>query len=119
VFGCGGDRDAAKRPLMGAIAAAKADQIVLTSDNPRSEKPATIVSQILVGLTGHPGTEVQVDRGAAIAQTVARAAASDVILPAGKGHEATQDIGGIKTLFSDRDHALRALQARTDGEAHA
>jgi len=119
VFGCGGDRDAAKRPLMGAIAAAKADQIVLTSDNPRSEKPTSIVSQILVGLVGHPGAEVQVDRGTAIAQTIARAAASDVILVAGKGHEATQDIGGVKTLFSDRDHALRALQARPRLEAHA
>jgi len=112
VFGCGGDRDAAKRPLMGAIAAAKADQIVLTSDNPRGEKPTAIVSQILVGLAGHPSAEVQIDRGAAIAQTIARAAARDVILVAGKGHETTQEIGGIKTLFSDRDHALRALQAR-------
>ncbi len=119
VFGCGGDRDAAKRPLMGAIAAAKADQIVLTSDNPRSEKPTAIVSQILVGLAGHPNAEVQVDRGAAIAQTIARAAASDVILVAGKGHEATQDIGGVKTPFSDLDHALRALQTRPRLGAHA
>jgi UDP-N-acetylmuramoyl-L-alanyl-D-glutamate--2,6-diaminopimelate ligase len=119
VFGCGGDRDAAKRPLMGAIAAAKADQIVLTSDNPRSEKPTAIVSQILVGLAGHPNAEVQVDRGAAIAQTIARAAASDVILVAGKGHEATQDIDGVKTPFSDLDHALRALQTRPRLGAHA
>jgi len=112
VFGCGGDRDAAKRPLMGAIAAAKADQIVITSDNPRSEKPAAIISHILAGLAGQPQPEVQVDRGAAIANAIARAKAADVILVAGKGHEETQDIGGVKTAFSDRAHALQALQAR-------
>ena len=112
VFGCGGDRDAAKRPLMGAIAASKADQIVITSDNPRSEKPASIVSHILAGLTGHTQPEVNVDRGAAIANAIARAKPADVILVAGKGHEETQDIGGIKTAFSDRDHALQALLAR-------
>ena len=112
VFGCGGDRDAAKRPLMGAIAAARADQIVITSDNPRSEKPAAIVAHILAGLAGQPQPEVQVDRGAAIANAIARAKAADVILVAGKGHEETQDIGGVKTAFSDRDHALQALQAR-------
>ncbi len=117
VFGCGGDRDAAKRPLMGAIAAAKADQIVITSDNPRSEKPAAIVSHILAGLAGQPQPEVQVDRGAAIANAIARAQVADVILVAGKGHEETQDIGGIKTAFSDRAHALQALSARL--EAHA
>ncbi|MEI7515955.1 MAG: UDP-N-acetylmuramoyl-L-alanyl-D-glutamate--2,6-diaminopimelate ligase [Betaproteobacteria bacterium] len=119
VFGCGGDRDAAKRPLMGAIAAAKADQIVLTSDNPRCEQAGAIVSQILVGVASHTSAEVQVDRGVAIAQTIARAAANDVILVAGKGHEATQDIGGMKTPFSDRDHALRALQARPHWGANA
>lgn len=119
VFGCGGDRDAAKRPLMGAIAAAKADQIVITSDNPRSEKPATIVSHILVGLAGHPQPQVQVDRSEAIASAVARAARADVILLAGKGHEATQEISGVKTPFSDREHALRALAARPHAELHA
>jgi UDP-N-acetylmuramoyl-L-alanyl-D-glutamate--2,6-diaminopimelate ligase len=112
VFGCGGDRDATKRPLMGAIAAAKADQIVITSDNPRSEKPAAIVSHILAGLAGHPQPEVQVDRGAAIANAIDRAKAADVILVAGKGHEQTQEIAGVKTAFSDRAHALQALQAR-------
>jgi len=119
VFGCGGDRDAAKRPLMGAIAAAKADQIVITSDNPRSEKPATIVSHILAGLAGYPQPQVQVDRSAAIASAVARAARADVILLAGKGHEATQEISGVKTPFSDREHALRALAARPHAELHA
>jgi UDP-N-acetylmuramoyl-L-alanyl-D-glutamate--2,6-diaminopimelate ligase len=119
VFGCGGDRDAAKRPLMGAIAAAKADQIVITSDNPRSEKPVTIVSHILAGLAGYPQPQVQVDRSAAIASAVARAARADVILLAGKGHEATQEISGVKTPFSDREHALRALAARPHAELHA
>lgn len=116
VFGCGGDRDAAKRPLMGAIAAAKADQIVVTSDNPRSEKPANIISQILTGMAGQPRPEVQVDRGAAIADAIARAARSDVILVAGKGHEETQDVGGTKTPFSDRAHALQALASRAHHE---
>ncbi len=119
VFGCGGDRDADKRPLMGAIAAAKADQIVITSDNPRSEKPATILSHILAGLAGHPQPQVQVDRSAAIASAVAQAARTDVILLAGKGHEATQEISGVKTPFSDREHALRALAARPHAELHA
>lgn len=112
VFGCGGDRDADKRPLMGAIAGARADQIVITSDNPRSEKPTAIVAHILTGLAGHPQPEVQVDRGAAIANAIARAKAADVILVAGKGHEETQDTAGVKTAFSDRAHALQALQAR-------
>ena len=119
VFGCGGDRDAAKRPLMGGIAAARADQIVITSDNPRSEKPAAIVSHILAGLAGQPQPEVQVDRGAAIANAIARANAADVILVAGKGHEETQDISGIKTAFSDRAHALQALATRPRPEARA
>ena len=118
VFGCGGDRDADKRPLMGAIAAAKADQIVITSDNPRTEKPATIVSHILAGLAGHPQLQVQVDRSEAIRSTVARAASADVILLAGKGHETTQDVAGVKTPFSDREHALRALAARTTQNLH-
>jgi len=119
VFGCGGDRDAAKRPLMGAIAAAKADQIVITSDNPRSEKPAAIVSHILAGLAGHRPPDVQVDRSAAIANTIARAKAADVILVAGKGHEETQEIAGVKTAFSDRAHALQALNARPRLDASA
>jgi UDP-N-acetylmuramyl tripeptide synthase len=119
VFGCGGDRDADKRPLMGAIAADRADQIVITSDNPRNEKPTAIVSHILAGLAGHPQPEVQVDRSAAIASAIHRATAADVILLAGKGHEATQEISGVKTPFSDREHALQALAARAPMEEHA
>lgn len=112
VFGCGGDRDAAKRPLMGAIAARTADKVVVTSDNPRSEKPESIIAQILLGLPASNTVAVQTDRAMAIAQTIAQAAADDVILLAGKGHEATQDIAGIKIEFSDRAHAEKALAQR-------
>ncbi|MFZ3126641.1 MAG: UDP-N-acetylmuramoyl-L-alanyl-D-glutamate--2,6-diaminopimelate ligase [Rhodoferax sp.] len=112
VFGCGGDRDASKRPLMGAIAAQNADQVVVTSDNPRSEKPEIILAQILLGLPQDHGVEVQVDRALAIADAVARAGAEDVILLAGKGHEDTQEIAGVKHPFSDRSHAEQALRQR-------
>lgn len=119
VFGCGGDRDAAKRPLMGAIAAAKADRTIVTSDNPRSEKPASIVAQILAGMAGQADAEVQVDRSAAIHSAIERAAPGDVVLLAGKGHEETQEISGVKTRFSDRAHALQALAQRKVLEVHA
>ena len=110
VFGCGGDRDTSKRPLMGAIADKLADQVVVTSDNPRSEKPETIIAQILLGLPSCKTLVVEPDRAQAIAQTIQRAAAQDVVLLAGKGHEATQEIAGIKTAFSDRAHAATALR---------
>lgn len=112
VFGCGGDRDTSKRPLMGAIAAKRSDRVVVTSDNPRSEKPEAIIAQILLGLPACDTLEVQSDRALAIAQTIAKAAATDVILLAGKGHEATQEVAGVKSAFSDREHAGRALQQR-------
>lgn len=109
VFGCGGDRDAAKRPLMGAMAACHADRVVVTSDNPRSEKPEVIISQILLGLTGHAALTVQPDRAQAIAQALAQAAANDVLLIAGKGHEDYQEVAGQRLPFSDLDHVRRAL----------
>jgi UDP-N-acetylmuramyl-tripeptide synthetase len=112
VFGCGGDRDMTKRPLMAAVAEKNADRVVVTSDNPRSEKPETIISQILLGLSHRESVEVQADRGRAIAETVAVAADSDVILLAGKGHEDYQEVAGLKHPFDDRDHARRALEAR-------
>jgi UDP-N-acetylmuramoyl-L-alanyl-D-glutamate--2,6-diaminopimelate ligase len=114
VFGCGGDRDASKRPLMGAIAAKNADKVVVTSDNPRSEKPESIIAQILLGLPQSDAVEVQSDRALAIAQTVHHADAKDVILLAGKGHEATQEFADHKTDFSDRAHAVSALRARAN-----
>ena len=112
VFGCGGDRDASKRPLMGAIAAQNADQVVVTSDNPRSEKPEAIISQILLGLSKSQSVEVQSDRALAIADAVSRAMPADVILIAGKGHEESQEISGVKHPFSDRAHAQQALRIR-------
>jgi UDP-N-acetylmuramyl-tripeptide synthetase len=113
VFGCGGDRDAAKRPLMGAIAAQKADHVVVTSDNPRNEKPEAIITQILLGLPHGHNVTVQADRALAIAQTVALADARDVVLLAGKGHEETQDVAGTKHPFSDMAHATQALRQRS------
>jgi UDP-N-acetylmuramyl-tripeptide synthetase len=114
VFGCGGDRDASKRPLMGAIAAKNADKVVVTSDNPRSEKPESIIAQILLGLPQSDAVEVQSDRALAIAQTVYHAEAQDVILLAGKGHEATQEFADSKVVFSDHAHAVSALRARAN-----
>ena len=110
VFGCGGDRDASKRPLMGSMAGLHADQIVVTTDNPRSEKPQTIISQILLGLTGHPGVTVQADRALAIAQTLAHAGPHDVVLVAGKGHEDYQETAGQRQPFSDLAHVRQALR---------
>lgn len=112
VFGCGGDRDASKRPLMGAIASQKADQVVVTSDNPRGEKPESIVAHILLGLCQSKSVDVQTDRALAIADAIARADVNDVVLLAGKGHEETQEIAGVKHSFSDHDHAVRALNNR-------
>jgi UDP-N-acetylmuramyl tripeptide synthase len=90
VFGCGGDRDATKRPLMAAVAEKNADQVVVTSDNPRSEKPEAIISQVLLGLSHRDAVQVQADRAAAIAARVSLAAPQDVVLLAGKGHESTR-----------------------------
>lgn len=124
MFGCGGDRDAGKRPLMGAIAARLADAVVLTSDNPRSEEPASIIAQIATGIAPTAATQAAVagghqpalrcieDRASAILQTIRGARREDVVLLAGKGHEATQDIMGKKRPFSDQDHAQLALAAR-------
>ena len=97
---------------MGAIASQKADQVVVTSDNPRSEKIETIIAHILPGLSQSKAVDVQVDRALAIAEAITRAAPEDVVLLAGKGHEETQEIAGVKYPFSDRDQAQRALRRR-------
>ena len=117
VFGCGGDRDNAKRPMMGALAAQKADRVVVTSDNPRSEKPEAIIAQVLLGIAKSVDVLVQADRALAIAQTLAQADAKDVVLLAGKGHETTQEVLGVKTAFSDRTYAQVAMQLRAQGAA--
>lgn len=110
LFGCGGNRDAGKRPQMGAIAERGADAVIVTSDNPRHEDPQAIVAQILAGM--HAGARAIVDRREAIAAAVHEAAPADVIVLAGKGHEDYQEIAGIKHPFSDADEALKALQER-------
>ena len=110
VFGCGGDRDPIKRPLMGAVAARHAERIVVTSDNPRRERPEAIISQILLGVTHDGSATVQSDRALAIAQTLAQAQAADVVLVAGKGHEDYQDVAGVKHPFSDVQQVRQALQ---------
>ena len=112
VFGCGGDRDTSKRPLMAAVAESLADRVVVTSDNPRHENPQAIISQILLGLSHRDAVEVEIDRARAIASTVHAAAPADVILLAGKGHEDHQEIDGVRTPFDDRVHARRALDER-------
>jgi UDP-N-acetylmuramoyl-L-alanyl-D-glutamate--2,6-diaminopimelate ligase len=112
VFGCGGDRDATKRPLMAAVAEKGADHVVVTSDNPRSEKPEAIIAQVLLGLSHRDAVQVEGDRARAIADTIAQAAPADVVLLAGKGHEDYQEVAGVKHPFDDRVHARRALEAR-------
>ncbi len=119
VFGCGGDRDTSKRPVMGAVAAAHADRVVVTSDNPRSESPDAIISQILLGLEGHPEVQVEPDRARAIAQTLAQAAPNDVLLLAGKGHEDYQEIAGQRFPFSDIAQVRCALGLSAPQESPA
>lgn len=101
VFGCGGDRDATKRPLMGAIAERGADRVIVTSDNPRSEDPAAIAAAILAGMREPARATVELDRAAAIRLAVAAAGADDAVLVAGKGHETTQTIGERSERFDD------------------
>ena len=112
VFGCGGDRDASKRPLMGAVVAAQSEHAVVTSDNPRNESACFILSQILAGVTGRDRVAVIENRHDAILDAINRAAPQDVVLIAGKGHEATQEVAGVKTPFSDVEESMAALRAR-------
>lgn len=100
VFGCGGDRDPLKRPMMGKIASEHADRVIVTSDNPRHENPEQIIEQILSGMT--EAVEHISDRKTAIQHCLEKAATNDIILIAGKGHEEYQQIGDIKTYFSDQ-----------------
>ena len=107
VFGCGGDRDPGKRPLMGAVAARLADHVIVTSDNPRSEAPAAIIAQVLEGIPGK--AEAIEDRQVAIFSAVHQATLGDVVLLAGKGHETYQEIAGVRHPFDDREVARAAL----------
>jgi UDP-N-acetylmuramyl-tripeptide synthetase len=117
VLGCGGDRDASKRPLMAAAAEAAADHVVLTSDNPRTESPAAIVQDMLKGLKTPSAAHQELDRAKAIAHVVMQAGVHDVILIAGKGHEDTQEIAGLKNAFDDRLHAHQALVQRANRQS--
>jgi UDP-N-acetylmuramoyl-L-alanyl-D-glutamate--2,6-diaminopimelate ligase len=108
VFGCGGDRDPGKRPMMGAMADQLADQIIVTDDNPRSENPAEITRGITGGIVAHPARVVH-DRGTAIAEALNAAGPADVVLIAGKGHEDYQIYGASRLRFSDRDAASKIL----------
>ncbi len=120
VLGCGGDRDRAKRPMMGAAAASLADVAILTSDNPRSEDPLAILAAMLDGVLSVPQTErarviIEPDRAAAIAQAVALASPGDVVVVAGKGHETGQYVAGSVLPFDDRDVTETALRQLAKG----
>jgi len=111
VFGCGGDRDEGKRPIMGSIASRLADEVIVTSDNPRGESPIAIIEAIVAGCDGDAIVSTEVDRATAILSAIARASDDDVVLLAGKGHETTQEIGGVLVPFDDRAVAASALAA--------
>jgi UDP-N-acetylmuramoyl-L-alanyl-D-glutamate--2,6-diaminopimelate ligase len=109
VFGCGGDRDRGKRPVMGRIATELSDVVIVTSDNPRSEDPQAIIDEILAGATGEP--EVEPNRARAIRRAIDLAAPGDVVVVAGKGHERGQEANGVVTPFDDTEVAGEALRA--------
>ena len=112
VFGCGGERDAGKRPQMGAIAEALSDVIIITDDNPRGESGDAIVAQIVAGLARPHAATIERDRAAAIARAIALAQTHDLVLVAGKGHEPYQEIGAEKRPFDDLAIARRVLEQR-------
>jgi UDP-N-acetylmuramyl tripeptide synthase len=108
VFGCGGERDTGKRPLMGEVAARLADHVIVTSDNPRGEDPDAIIAQVMGGIRG-AGAEAIEDRQVAIFSAVHQARPGDVVLLAGKGHETYQEVAGSRLPFDDREVASAAL----------
>ena len=112
VFGCGGDRDSGKRPQMAAIAEARADAVIVTDDNPRTENGDAIVADIVAGFAKPDVIVIRRDRAAAIAHAIAAADANDIVLIAGKGHEPYQEIDGVQYPFDDTATARAALEAR-------
>ncbi|MDH5264867.1 MAG: UDP-N-acetylmuramoyl-L-alanyl-D-glutamate--2,6-diaminopimelate ligase, partial [Betaproteobacteria bacterium] len=111
VFGCGGERDAGKRPIMGEVAARLADRVIVTSDNPRGEDPQAIIDQVMSGVLSGVA-EAVAERQVAIFTAIHQATPGDVVLLAGKGHETYQEIAGVRHPFSDAEVALAALEAR-------
>jgi UDP-N-acetylmuramoyl-L-alanyl-D-glutamate--2,6-diaminopimelate ligase len=112
LFGCGGDRDRSKRPLMGQAAAEKSDFVILTSDNPRSEDPLGIINDALVGLRRHDTPHViEVDRATAIRRAIEQAQPGDVVILAGKGHETYQILKEGRISFDDREVARQLLHS--------
>jgi UDP-N-acetylmuramoyl-L-alanyl-D-glutamate--2,6-diaminopimelate ligase len=109
VFGCGGDRDATKRPIMGRIATSLSDFTMITSDNPRSEEPNQIVSDILSGIHSLGNVEVEIDRAAAIRRAIEKANSNDIVLIAGKGHETYQILGDTTIHFDDCEEVRKVL----------
>jgi len=109
VFGCGGNRDSGKRPLMGRAASLGADEVWVTSDNPRNEDPQSIIDAVLQGMSGEP--RIEPDRARAIFEAIGNARCGDVVLIAGKGHEDYQEIAGERVAFSDVAVARKALEA--------
>ncbi|MEA2491014.1 MAG: UDP-N-acetylmuramoyl-L-alanyl-D-glutamate--2,6-diaminopimelate ligase [Acidobacteriota bacterium] len=114
LFGCGGDRDKGKRPEMGAIAARLANEVIVTSDNPRGETPQAIIDEITAGMSGAQNYRVEADRRTAISDAIQSARTDDVIVIAGKGHETYQVIGDEIVHFDDREEAELALKKRND-----
>lgn len=114
-FGCGGDRDRSKRPIMGSIAEELADRVIVTTDNPRSEDPAEIAEDVRRGMRDPSGCEVHVDRREAIARAVRMASPGDIVVLAGKGHETVQVFAHGSVHFDDRQEARAALEARRQG----
>jgi UDP-N-acetylmuramoyl-L-alanyl-D-glutamate--2,6-diaminopimelate ligase len=116
VFGCGGNRDSGKRPLMGEVAEAYADQLIITDDNPRNEDGDAIINHILSGIVDMSKVAVQRDRADAISAAISAAKPGDVVLIAGKGHETYQEVAGEKLIFSDVNQVRLALQKRAGGK---
>jgi UDP-N-acetylmuramoyl-L-alanyl-D-glutamate--2,6-diaminopimelate ligase len=114
LFGCGGNRDKTKRPRMAAVAERLADRVIVTSDNPRHERPESIIDDILAGFTSEARSKLAVepDRRKAIEFAIGQAAAGDLVLLAGKGHEDYQEIAGVKSHFDDREIAATAMRQR-------
>ena len=119
VFGCGGERDRGKRPMMARIAERYADQVIVTDDNPRGEDGDAIVAGIMAGFAAPEAVQVERDRAQAIARAIARAGAQDVVLVAGKGHEPYQEIAGVRHPFDDTEVARAALDAWSAAEVQA